>query len=162
MLAIRLQRLGRSGYATYRVAVQESQRHPSSGRVVAYVGNYNPHTKESNIQVELAQKYLDNGAQPTPRVVKLLKDAGVKLPKWVIEAGNDRQKSIRNVEKLRKNRPAEEVEEVEEVVETTEAPEATEAPEEPIEEASAVEDGGQDAPVAEEAPAEESPAEETK
>lgn len=45
MLAIRLQRLGRAGYPTYRLAVQESQRHPSSGRVVAYVGSYNPHTK---------------------------------------------------------------------------------------------------------------------
>lgn len=127
MLAIRLQRLGRSGYPTYRVAVQESQRHPSSGRVVAYVGSYNPHTKEAKIQVELAQKYLDNGAQPTPRVVKLLKDAGVKLPKWVKEAQTDKQKSIRNPEKLRKNQPKEEspVEEpvaVEETAEVEEAP----------------------------------------
>ena len=80
MLAIRLQRLGRKAYPVYRVAVQEAQRHPSSGRVVAYVGSYNPHTKDTNINVEEAQKYLDNGAQPTPRVVKLLKDAGVKLP----------------------------------------------------------------------------------
>ena len=113
MLAIRLQRLGRKGYATYRLAVQESQRHPSSGRVVAYVGSYNPHTKESNIQVEAAQKCLDNGAQPTPRVVKLLKDAGVTLPKWVKESASDKQKAIRNAEKLRKNQPKEEpVEEV--------------------------------------------------
>lgn len=109
MLAIRLQRLGRKGYPTYRLAVQESQRHPSSGRVVAYVGSYNPHTKESNVQVELAQKYLDNGAQPTPRVVKLLKDAGVKLPKWVAEPKNDKTRAIRNAEKLRKNQPKEEV-----------------------------------------------------
>ncbi len=109
MLAIRLQRVGRKGYPVYRLAVQESQRHPSSGRVVAYVGSYNPHTKEANVQVELAQKYLDNGAQPTPRVVKLLKDAGVKLPSWVKQATTDKQKSIRNVEKLRKNQPKEEI-----------------------------------------------------
>jgi len=108
MLAIRLQRVGRAGYPTYRLAVQESQRHPSSGRVVAYVGNYNPHTKDAHVQVELAQKYLDNGAQPTPRVVKLLKDAGVKLPSWVKEAASDKQKAIRNAEKLRKNQPKEE------------------------------------------------------
>ena len=86
MLAIRLQRVGRKGYPVYRLAVQESQRHPSSGRVVAYVGSYNPHTKDANVQVELAQKYLDNGAQPTPRVVKLLSDAGVKMPNWVKSA----------------------------------------------------------------------------
>lgn len=107
MLAIRLQRVGRKGYPVYRLAVQESQRHPSSGRVVAYVGNYNPHTKEANVQVELAQKYLDNGAQPTPRVVKLLKDGGVKLPKWVATPA-DKKKTIKNAEKLRKNQPKEE------------------------------------------------------
>lgn len=151
MLAIRLQRLGRKGLPVYRLAVQEAQRHPSSGRVVAYVGTYNPHTKDVNVQVELAQKYLDNGAQPTPRVVKLLKDAGVKLPNWVKQSDNDKQKSIKNVEKLRKNRPVEEVVEeeapaeapAEEAVETSEA-----APEE--------------APAEEAAPAEETPAEEAK
>lgn len=108
MLAIRLQRLGRKAYPVYRLAVQEAQRHPSSGRVVAYVGSYNPHTKESNVNVELAQKYLDNGAQPTPRVVKLLKGAGVKLPKWVKEFEGGKAKTVRNAEKLRKNQPKEE------------------------------------------------------
>ena len=120
MLAIRLQRIGRKGYPVYRLAVQEAQRHPSSGRVVAYVGSYNPHTKEASVQVEVAQKYLDNGAQPTPRVVKLLADAGVKLPNWVKTPAADKQKAIRNTEKLRKNQPKEEVEEVaEEATEET-------------------------------------------
>lgn len=107
MLAIRLQRLGRKGRPVYRLAVQEAQRHPTSGRVVAYVGSYDPHTKESKIQNEAVEKYLANGAQPSPRVVKLLKDAGVKLPGWVKESTSDKQKSIRNAEKLRKNQPKE-------------------------------------------------------
>lgn len=107
MLAIRLQRLGRKGHPVYRLAVQEAQRHPSSGRVVAYVGSYNPHTKEAKVQNELAQKYLDNGAQPTPRVVRLLKDAGVKLPSWVKEP-TPKKKAIKSPEKLRKNQPKEE------------------------------------------------------
>ncbi len=119
MLAIRLQRLGRKAYPVYRLAVQEAQRHPSSGRVVAYVGNYNPHTKEANVNVEQAQKYLDNGAQPTPRVVKLLKEAGVKLPKWVKEFEGGKEKAVRNAEKLRKNQPKEEP--VAEVAEETPA-----------------------------------------
>lgn len=123
MLAIRLQRVGRAGYPTYRLAVQESQRHPSSGRVVAYVGNYNPHTKDAHVQVELAQKYLDNGAQPTPRVVKLLKDAGVNLPSWVKQATADKQKALRNPEKLRKNQPKEEVVEEAPAEETAESAE---------------------------------------
>lgn len=127
MLAIRLQRLGRKGYPVYRIAVQEAQRHPSSGRVVAYVGSYNPHTKEVSLQKEDVQKYLSNGAQPTPRVVKLLKAEGVKLPSWVKEAASDKQKVIRNAEKLRKNQPKEEV--IEEVAEEVAAEEpAAEAP----------------------------------
>jgi small subunit ribosomal protein S16 len=133
MLAIRLQRVGRKGHAMYRMAVQESQRHPSSGRVVAYVGTYDPHTKGAKVQVELAQKYLDNGAQPSPRVVKLLKDAGVKLPNWVVKFDNKKSKDIRNVEKLRKNRPAGEpakpAEEKVEVEEETPAEEVSETPE---------------------------------
>ena len=120
MLAIRLQRVGRKGHAMYRLAVQESRRHPSSGSVIAYVGSYDPHTKEANIQVETAQKFLDNGAQPTPRVVKLLANAGVKLPNWVKKA-SEKQKAIRNSEKLRKNQPV--VEAVEPVVEEVEATE---------------------------------------
>lgn len=110
MLAIRLQRVGRKGLPIYRIAVQEAQRHPSSGRVVAYVGTYNPHTKDVNVNEEKVQKFLDNGAQPTPRVVKLLKDTKVKLPNWVETPVVDKQKSIKNAEKLRKNQPKEEVE----------------------------------------------------
>jgi small subunit ribosomal protein S16 len=126
MLAIRLQRVGRKGHAMYRLAVQEAQRHPSSGRVVAYVGNYDPHTKDAKVQVELAQKYLDNGAQPSPRVVKLLKDAGVKLPSWVETADSKKSKAIRNATKLRKNRPKVEKPVVEEVA--TPVEEVAEAP----------------------------------
>ncbi|QQS22146.1 30S ribosomal protein S16 [Candidatus Saccharibacteria bacterium] len=108
MLAIRLQRLGHKGYPVYRLAVQEAQRHPSSGRVVAYVGSYNPHSKEVKVQTETVQKYLDNGAQPTPRVVKLLRDAGVKLPSWVKEYDATKRKTTRHSDKLRKNQPKEE------------------------------------------------------
>ena len=118
MLAIRLQRLGRKAYPVYRLAVQEAQRHPSSGRVVAYVGSYNPHTKDSNINVELAQKYLDNGAQPSPRGVKLLKGAGVKLPGWVKEFEGNKTKAGKNAEKLRKNQPKEDAAEEPEAAES--------------------------------------------
>lgn len=146
MLAIRMQRVGRKGHAMYRLVVQEAQKHPSSGRVITYVGSYDPHAKTSNVQVDVAQKYLDNGAQPSPRVIKLLKDAGVKLPAWVKEPSNKNQKAIRNPEKLRKNRPVAEEVKVEKPVaieepivdepaeEVAEAEEATEQSEEVIEE----------------------------
>ncbi len=149
MLAIRLQRLGRKGYAVYRIAVQESQRHPSSGRVVAYVGSYNPHTKAVNLDKEKIEKYLSTGAQPSPRVVKLLVDEKVKLPAWVQKAGK-KDKSTRNPEKLRKNQPEEVVEKAPVEETPTEEP-ATEVPAEPeATEEPAVEEKAEEA----EAPAE--------
>ena len=117
MLAIRLQRLGRKALPVYRLAVQEAQRHPSSGRVVAYVGSYNPHTKETKLNTEKVDYYLKNGAQPTPRVVRILKDQKVSLPAWVKEPGK-KDGGIRNPEKLRKNQPKEEAP-VEETAETS-------------------------------------------
>ncbi len=105
MLAIRLQRLGRKAFPVYRLAVQESQRHPSSGRVVAYVGNYNPHTKDVTVNKEKIELYLKNGAQPTPRVVKILIDQGIALPAWVKKPRDDRKTTIKHPEKLRKNQP---------------------------------------------------------
>lgn len=107
MLAIRLQRLGRKALPVYRLAVQEAQRHPSSGRVVAYVGSYNPHTKETRIDTEKVNYYLKNGAQPTPRVVRILAEQKVSLPAWVKQQGV-KASVIRNPEKLRKNQPKEE------------------------------------------------------
>lgn len=128
MLAIRLQRLGRKGYPVYRVAVQEAQRHPSSGRVVAYVGSYNPHTKQVNIDKEKVETYLKNGAQPSPRVVRILEAEKVKLPDWVKKATGKQDRSIRNPEKLRKNQPKEEAAPAEETEEVSqEESEATEA-----------------------------------
>lgn len=125
MLAIRLQRNGRKGYSVYRVIVQESQLSPKSGRVVAFAGLYNPHTKEANLNKEIIEKYLANGAQPSPRVVSLCKAAKIKLPKWVETPAKDVKKAVKNIEKLRKNRPAEPVEEASA---EAPAPEVVEAP----------------------------------
>lgn len=107
MLAIRLQRIGRKGHPVYRLAVQEAQRHPSSGRVVAYVGSYDPHSKTTKLSRDELDKYMSNGAQPSPRVVRLLTSEKVKLPKWV-KLPEQKNRSIKNLEKLRKNRPVEE------------------------------------------------------
>ena len=133
MLAIRLQRLGRKDLAVYRLMVQESSRHPSSGRVVAYVGSYNPHTKEVKLDAEKIGFYLKNGAQPTPRVVKLLVEQKVELPSWVKMPRTDKTLATRNPEKLRKNQPAEA--KVEDQPAETEAAAETEQPAEATAEA---------------------------
>lgn len=127
MLAIRLQRIGRSGHPEYRMIVQDSRRTPSSGKIVTSLGNYNPHTKALSIDKDKAAFYVKNGAQPSQRVAKLLSDEGLSLPKWV-EFARKKESPIKNQDKLRKNRPVEVVEEApaEEVVENESA--AEEAP----------------------------------
>lgn len=108
MLVIRLQRTGRKGHAQFRVVVQDSRRTPSSGRVVALLGSYNPHTKEAQLNKELTSKYLNNGAQPSDRVVRLLQAEKIDLPNWV-KTSAPKTRSIRNPEKLRRNQPKEEI-----------------------------------------------------
>ncbi len=107
MLAIRMQRNGRSHYPTYRIIVQESQRHPLSGRVVALVGNYNPTTKALTMDKALIEKFLSNGAQPSSRVALILKKNGIKLPKWYKESPV-KKNAAKHADKLRKNQPKEE------------------------------------------------------
>jgi len=111
MLAIRMQRTGRKARSSFRVVVQDSRFSPTSGRVVANLGHYDPHTKEVEIDAEQAQKFLDNGAQPSPRVVKIFAAQKIAMPSWVEQPRTDRASGIRNPEKLRKNQPKEEANE---------------------------------------------------
>lgn len=121
----------------FRVIVQDSRLTPTSGKVVALLGNYDPHAKNVVIDKEKAAFYLDHGAQPSERVARLLKSEGVKLPSWA-NVDDSKAGKIRNLEKLRRNRPAEEV--------VAEAP----AEEAPVDET---------AEVAEESPVTETPVE---
>lgn len=104
MLAIRLQRNGRKALPLYRIVVQEAQRHPLSGRIVAQVGSYNPHTKALVLDQKKVTKYLNNGAQPSTRVVRILIKAGIKMPKWVAPLA-EKHATAKHAEKLRKNQP---------------------------------------------------------
>ena len=104
MLTIRLQRGGRTGHAQFRVIVQDSHAHPTSGRVVAFVGSYNPHTKAASLNKEKIETYLGNGAVPSDRVAKLLTKEGIKLPSWY-KAPQAKEKTVRNPEKRRSTRP---------------------------------------------------------
>ena len=135
MLAIRMQRNGRAHYPTYRIVVQEAQRHPLSGRVVAEVGNYNPATKALTLDKEAVEKYLKNGAHPSSRVAFILSKNGVKLPAWV-EAAPKKSAKAKHADKLRKNQPKEAAEPTAEPAEATaepaaEAAESTEPAETP-------------------------------
>lgn len=101
-----MQRVGRSGHAQFRIVVQESRLSPSSHKVVALLGHYNPHTKVSQLDLEAAQKYLNNGAQPSGRVIKILKAEKIKLPSWV-KPTVKKSTPIKHPEKLRTGQKSE-------------------------------------------------------
>jgi len=75
---IRLRRMGAKKAPFYRVVVADS-RYPRDGRFIEEIGTYNPLTDpaEIKIDVEKAQKWIKNGAQPTDVVKSLLKKSGV-------------------------------------------------------------------------------------
>lgn len=150
MLAIRMQRTGRKGHAMFRVIVQDSRRTPTSGKVVAQIGSYDPHAKTVALDKEKASFYLDHGAQPSGRVVILLKKEGVKLPKWV----NDPTKkdgTVRNPDKRRSTRPDEPAEEAPaaeaEAAETPEASADGDTAEQPAEASDSAESTDTEAPA---------------
>lgn len=135
MLVIRMARGGRNKYPVYRIVAAESSR-AVTGKFVAVLGHYNPHTKDLTINKEETLKFISNGAQPSNSVVKLLQREKMELPNWV--------------ELKTKNKKSKQPE-----AEVTEAP---------VEEAPVAEEASEEAPaeevVAETPAVEETPAEE--
>ncbi len=131
MLVIRMARGGRNKYPVYRIVAAESSR-AVTGKFIAVLGHYNPHTKDLTLNKEETLKYIGNGAQPSNSVVRLLQREKMELPAWVV---------LKSKNKKSKQEPTDEP-----VVEEAAAEEVKE--ETPTEE-----------PVAEEAAPEEAPAE---
>ena len=75
---MRLKRMGQKKAPFYRVVVADA-RSPREGRFIDEVGYYDPTVEPSVIKFdeENTKKGLANGAQPTDRVAKLLKSAGL-------------------------------------------------------------------------------------
>ena len=76
---MRLKRLGQKKVPFYRIVVADA-RAPRDGRFIEELGYYDPTKKPSvrKFDEESAKKWLSNGAQPTDRVAKLLKIAGIR------------------------------------------------------------------------------------
>ena len=75
---MRLKRMGAKKKPFYRIVVADS-RSPRDGRFIEEIGTYDPNQEPSAIKFneEATKKWLANGAQPTDRVAKLLKTAGI-------------------------------------------------------------------------------------
>lgn len=127
MLVIRMARGGRNKYPVYRIVAAESSR-AVTGKFIAVLGHYNPHTKDLTLDKDQTLKYISNGAQPSNSVIKLLQREKMELPAWV---------SLKTKAKKSKQEPTEEP--AVEAAPAEEVAPAEEAPEEPAAEESAAE-----------------------
>ena len=74
---LRLMRMGKKKQPTYRVVAADS-RSPRNGRFIEIIGTYQPRLDPSVVKIdnERAVHWLQNGAQPSETVEKLLKISG--------------------------------------------------------------------------------------
>ena len=74
---LRLMRMGKKKQPTYRIVAADA-RSPRDGRFIEIVGTYDPRREPSAIKIdnEKAVSWLQNGAQPSERVAKLLQISG--------------------------------------------------------------------------------------
>lgn len=73
---LRLTRMGSKKKPTYRIVASDS-RVKRDGKYLELVGTYNPISKETKINEEVALKWLATGAQPSDTVRNLLSKAGI-------------------------------------------------------------------------------------
>jgi len=73
---LRLTRMGSKKRPTYRIVASDS-RVKRDGEYLELVGTYNPISKETKVNEEVALKWLSTGAQPSDTVRNLLSKAGI-------------------------------------------------------------------------------------
>jgi small subunit ribosomal protein S16 len=75
---IRLARVGSKKNPIYRVVVADA-RSPRDGKFIEIVGQYNPQTDPStiNLNEERVRDWIGKGAQPSDSVKRLLKAKGI-------------------------------------------------------------------------------------
>lgn len=104
---IRLARAGAKKRPYYRIVVTDS-RNPRDGRFIERVGSYNPSLSREDanrvvFDKERMEHWLATGAQPTERVERFLRNAG--LIKTAAVYRNE-EKGPKNPDKLRKHKKA--------------------------------------------------------
>ncbi len=71
MLKIRLSRVGRKHVVKYRVVLTEHKQSAKHG-FIKVLGSYDPHTKTLDMDFDLAQSYIKNGAQYSETLAKIV------------------------------------------------------------------------------------------
>ena len=76
---LRLTRVGSKKNPIWRIVVAD-RRSPRDGRTIETIGQYNPQTEPSLIELdeEKVRGWLQKGAQPTEPVARLLRAKGIR------------------------------------------------------------------------------------
>lgn len=79
MVRIRLRRVGSSKNPIWRIVVAD-RRSPRDGRTIETIGQYNPQTDPSLIELDAdrARHWIEHGARPTRTVASLLRTKGIE------------------------------------------------------------------------------------
>ena len=94
---IRLARGGAKKRPYYRVVVADA-RAPRDGSFIEKIGTYNPLLKKEDgdrvtFKADRVEHWLSKGAQPTDRVAKFIKAAGIKLPESILKKMTVKEKA---------------------------------------------------------------------
>ena len=144
MLKIKLARFGKRNQPHYRIVINEA-RTKRDGQYVALVGHYAPTQtpKILEINMDVYNKWIEKGAQPTDTVASLAKrfESGNPFPekknklakKAKAKLTAEKEEAAKPKEEVKKEPVAETPNKEAEAVETTESPKetATEPKEEP-------------------------------
>lgn len=99
MLAIRLQRIGKAKYATYRIIVNEKTK-DTWGTYLEQVGVYNPHGKDGFApNADRIKYWMSKGAQPSETLKNLLITAGLLTGKKARSVFISKKRAVKIAEK---------------------------------------------------------------
>lgn len=101
MLKIRFSRVGKKHIPQYRIVVSE-HTNPVQGKFNQIVGNYNPQTKQLNLDKELVLQWLNKGAVPTNSVARLLLNEKIQHKSIVFKKLNKKSKQKNDIKEASK------------------------------------------------------------
>ena len=76
---IRLRRTGKRNAACHRIVVADG-RSPRDGRFIEIIGVYDPRHQTETVDLERADYWIGNGAQPSETVAAIIKRARAGVP----------------------------------------------------------------------------------
>jgi small subunit ribosomal protein S16 len=76
-VAIKLQRVGKKNQPQFRIVVIDSRKRVQ-GEPIEVIGHHNPALHKTDLKIDLYEKWIKNGAQPSDTVKRIYKNFSKK------------------------------------------------------------------------------------